>query len=47
MYYNKNFNGYGTAFLIADNVVLTAAHNIYDRSEKIPIKFVNFIMEPH
>lgn len=39
--------GYGTAFLIAENVALTAAHNIYNKMEMIPINFANLVMNIH
>jgi V8-like Glu-specific endopeptidase len=32
---HKNPQGFGTGFLISENLVLTCAHNLYDRAEKV------------
>ena len=39
---HKNPMGLGTGFLISENLVLTSAHNIYDREFKVYHQNLNF-----
>ncbi len=43
--FKHKIEGTGTAFLIAHNVALTAAHNIYMRDSNLVAEFVTLIME--
>lgn len=43
----SNFVGYGTGFLIGKNVVLTAAHNIYNRDSELSAGKGRLVMGIH